>query len=86
MKRLITVLIKIIDNIPENSTRILITMSFYKKISDTRMNEIKSYKRPYGLYKALFSTTEKNEQIEDFIKKRANKDTCSEIINMKTNS
>ena len=53
---------EIIDNIPENSTRILITMSFYKKISDVRMNEIKSYKRPYGLYKALFSTIEKNKQ------------------------
>jgi Rps23 Pro-64 3,4-dihydroxylase Tpa1-like proline 4-hydroxylase len=74
---------RIIDNISENSTRILITMSFYKKISDKRMNEINSYKRPYGLYKALFSNLENNEKIEKFIKKRANKETCSEIINMK---
>jgi Rps23 Pro-64 3,4-dihydroxylase Tpa1-like proline 4-hydroxylase len=73
---------KIIDDIHEKSIRILISASFYKRISDKRMDEIKSNKRPYGLYKALFSTLEKNKQIEEFIKKRANVKTCNEIINM----
>ena len=75
---------KIIDDIPQNSTRILVTVSFYKKINDTRMDEIISYKRPHGLYKALFSTLENNKQMEEYIKKRANVKTCNEIIFMNT--
>lgn len=46
------------------------------------MNEIKSYKRPIGLNKAIFSTLENNKELEQLIKKRANKETCKEIINM----
>ena len=44
----------IAENIPINSIRILVTMSFYKSIDNNRLNDISNYKRPYNLEKAMF--------------------------------
>ena len=74
---------KIINHITKKSLRILITMSFYKKINKKRMDEIKKYNRPHGLYKALFASN--NKEMNELIKKRANIETCQEIINMNIN-
>lgn len=74
---------KIINNLPQESTRILITASFYRKINKNELRLIKDQNRPHGLFKALFATITNNTETEKLIKLRANKETCNEIINMK---